>query len=321
MASPGQDELAGAINDAAARVAAGAPRASFGEYSLDCGCALDPAELERSGRVRRLGGAVDTASDHSQIDCCPACVEKVRAKWFWFVDRRPFSVEEKPRVWPCQFCHVRRGEPPRFVYDEAFSRHRPAGGAMLGGGCAWYACHSPEADRDVDCCSECWEALTAEQLFPARAFRPGREYMCSSRRVQMLVPGPLRGQDVTDPRPALAGLEHFRLKLDEIHDSFDETAGELIEICGIDPLTANLCAWVPITDEYEEAGGADLWLLADVTDAALPVACAVRDNHGRVSVVRVFDSLDGCVRKYREVENYGTFVAYILSTGVGTYFG
>lgn len=289
------------VNAAVARLAA--EPYTFGAYELDCECEKPPEELaalERQGRVHRLGHAADR-----RLDCCPSpeCLRALLDSKFEYIDRRAYSVQDKPRVWPCQFCHIRLGQPAlvHWRYMSYTSWHVPAGGAVLGGGCEWYCCPS----LGIDCCMECWNGLTAAQLCPPVAIDPEAPYFTNYDGTIMFR-GPSPVAAVADPRPLLPldSELHFNcdtVKLAPHHGIF--------ELNGVDTATGNIFSWLPICDETPAPGDAVTGLLVDVADARLPVASIAYDDHGRVSIVRVFSALSECLDLYNEWKSAGGGVA------------
>jgi len=319
-------------------------------YTLDCTCELSKEkpkkvcdcasdcrcprinkklkELEENGKVYRIGSGF-----YNRIDYCETCADKFK-EMFEYIDRREYTEEEKPRIWPCQFCHIREKSCPQWNYSGYTSRHYPEG-TLLGGGTEWY--YSKE--YQLDCCMECWNALSGRELLPRMAFEPGKSYIQTERSDPPLIflkPEFLKVEDLYDPSDLFQGQTYFRLD-PEFASCDDYFPTELVEVCGIDTFKENIFSWVRICPISEIDGvHASFCLFMNLADQNLPVASGVWDNHGRLSLIRIFDSGVDCIKAFKEwehtrlskeeISNLGKisrdFSSYIrLENKLGVYFG
>ncbi len=180
-----------------------------------------------------------------------------------YIDRRNFSTKEKPRYWRCDLCST-----------------------SLGGGCQWY-CNSK---TDIDICYECYHKDLSKEF----KLLDKDVYICY-RGIDGVYFKISEVKDLQIPEQLVDQIKEDNVK------NWIQTFDSLANV-NINHKIVNLCEWLPISDMYEMTHtDAFTQLLVNCgVEGNGQVASLVSDDHGRVSLDLIYDTLDKYLEDYKK---------------------
>lgn len=195
---------------------------------------------------------------------CPSChAGNIFGSNYELIDRREYTIEQKPLVWPCLFCK-----------------------RLMGGGHQWY--YDPDQEEPTDVCPECYQSVPSPSVqqdgSPIRYERLPTKYLLDTEREHLLRVQPLT--DIYIP-------EGLRETLDATAQGvFVSSLNESYADSKIN-LSINAAALMEISEVEDVAFvHANTSLAIDISVLENPVYSIIYDDHGRMAFNRVHDTYE-----------------------------
>jgi hypothetical protein len=193
--------------------------------------------------------------NHGPLDYCKNCFSKVRTILgpSKLIDRTALTIKEKPLNWKCDNCFK-----------------------ALGGGHKWYL-----FGDDLDICDECYQH--ENPLYKAKYMNNDGSTIIISRSDPLIINiAPVKDHVFEVPTDLLECITEDRNKL------FISLIGEIV-FCD---LPSSILKWTMFTD-FENIGFYPAHTaLAIMCEYPYPIASLCDDDHGRVSMVIIYDTYD-----------------------------
>jgi hypothetical protein len=190
------------------------------------------------------------------------CYEEI-LKNLEYIDRRNFSIKEKPHNHFCDICNK-----------------------SVGGGCEWYC----NIDTDVDICMNCYNKDFSKDIILVDE----NVYICNRTSNFVL----LKIEEVKDLKIPNQLVDQIKKEnINEWIEMFNSMAN-----ISLNGKIVNLCEWLPFTDLYNIPNGhAISQLLVNCgNENNGQIASLVIDDHGRISIDLIYDNVDQYCEDYNK---------------------
>jgi hypothetical protein len=246
-------------------------------------CNICQKELSNFSKMYNIG---------QYLQLCNDCFNIRLIQRLDLIDRRDYSVEEKPLKWNCDICAI-----------------------PLGGGCRWLR----NSDLDFDCCEECYNKnrILDESNYKVYNCTDLNKlyYINNDYYEPHLFEIDAKESEYTIPEQLKNEITEERNKL------YIEYTSRLTNV----NLKSSFLNWTLITDMPDSKHCSNVGLIVNCKDTKHPVGSIVSNNHGRTSLDLIYPTLEEYMKdseEYAKNNDPKTFPEYIRTKrGLSFYYG